>query len=117
MAIVPFTILTGKGVEASVMLCSDKRYKEYMEKGLHKIFPYAINALAFKQFLRDSLITFEEVESPILTWSSFDAPIQIWNDAITIDLFDIREICTVKKLNFNTFIDFYAQYLKSILGV
>lgn len=115
MALIPFTVLTSEGVDASIMLCSERRYEEYMKKGLHKIFPYAVHANFFKEYLKNNHVSFEDVPETVLVWDDIIGnDIQIWKDAVCIDLFDIKTILELNKLQFADFVDKYAEHLKTI---
>src|ERR1700749_5353174 len=110
--IVQHGICNGKPATISIVVANDL-YNKY-----NKMKPYKIDnpipANFFKEYLRTNRIDFEEIESPIFSFSTEPYRIVVGKTAEFIAAEDIKNSLIGRGIKYNDFIDKYAEHLKLV---
>ena len=112
MALIASTVFSKGRIHSIIVSCTEQEYTDYMEDH-DKINENQISATFLKEYLNTKGLNFESLIEN--TWKdALACSIGYWRYAKTLTVADLKEILHEAKLYLDTFIDAYAEYLKTL---
>lgn len=115
MPLIATTIYSKGKIRGLLVACSPKRYAYYME---HNEQPeYTISSGFLKEFLSNkgfASVKVDETSKNIVAGETAEGRTFVWEDARSVDVYDVKEILSGFNLSYHEFVDAYTEKLKSL---